>query len=136
MARENIPYGNAMKMEVSFANANAVEIAPGKKLVYIAGQMAFDENDNLVGVGDIKVQTEQVLKNIKKHMESFGGTLDDILNVTVYVSSMDGLEKIHEVRKRYFNKPYPSSTLVQISNFVNPDGLIEINAQAVIEKKP
>lgn len=135
MTRENIPYGNAMKMDVSFANANAVEIAPGKKLVFIAGQLAFDENDTLVGVGDIGAQTEQILKNIKKHMESLGGTMDDIVNVTAYVSTMEGLETIHEVRRKYFNKPYPSSTLVQISNFVNPDGLIEINAQAVIETK-
>jgi len=63
-----------------------------------------------------------------------GGTMADIVSVTVFVKELSDLRKIHEVRLRYFPEPYPTSTLVRITDFIHPDGLIEINAQAVIEK--
>lgn len=132
MKREYVPFGDQMKMKVAFSTAVSVEIAPGKKLVTLAGQLAYDENDVLVGKGDIGAQTEQILKNLGAAIEKFGGTLGDIVNVTVYVKEMTNLKAIHEARLKYFKEPFPASTLVQIVELVNPDALIEINAQAVV----
>lgn len=132
MDKRSVPFGNAMGMEVAFSNAIAVPIAADRSLIWVAGQIAFDENEQLVGVGDIAAQTEQCIRNIENVLKQFGADLSDVVNVLVFVKSMDGLPEIHQVRLRMFTQPYPASTLVQVSEFVNPDAMIEIQAQAVV----
>lgn len=63
---------------------------------------------------------------------SAGGTFDDIVSVTVFVTDMSGLAAIHEVRPKFFKPPYPAGTLVQVNSLVDPRLMIEINAVAVI----
>ena len=58
--------------------------------------------------------------------------MSDIVKVTVYVTDMSGLEEIHRVRSEYFTKPYPASTLVEVTALVKPEFLIEIEAVVVI----
>ena len=136
MAFQSIPYGengrNAMGIPVAFCSAIAFDLTDVKRLVYVSGNLATDEQNQLVGKGDIRAQTEQVLKNIQRSLEQLGGTLHDVVQVTVFVKDMSGLREIHEVRLRYFSPPYPTSTLVAVSEFVNPDALIEINAVAAL----
>jgi len=134
MIRESIPYGNAMNMKVAFSNAIAIDLTETKRMVWISGMLAFDERDQLIGKGDMAAQAEQCLKNIQNSLVQMGGTMSDIVSVTVFVKDMSDLKQIHEVRLRYFSEPYPTSTLVKISDFVNSDALIEINAQAVIDR--
>ena len=138
MAFESIPFGtaaqNAMGMPVAFSNAIAFDLTDAKRLIFVAGQLALDENRRLIGKGDIAAQTEQVLKNIQGYLEQLGGSMADVVQVTVFTKDMTGLREIHEVRLRYFSEPYPTSTLVAVSGFVNPDALIEINAIAAVKK--
>lgn len=101
-------------------------------VLQIAGQVAWDADGKVVGQGDIAAQTEQVLENVKAIVESAGGGMADIVSVIVYVTDMAGLDRIHAVRARYFEKPYPASTLVQVTGLVHPDLLIEISAVAAI----
>ena len=69
---------------------------------------------------------------IERYLAELGGSLSDVVQVTVFVKSMDELGAIHDVRLKYFKEPYPTSTLVQVTEFVNRDALIEINAVAVL----
>jgi 2-iminobutanoate/2-iminopropanoate deaminase len=132
MKKDSVPFGRAMDMEVAFCNALAVDLSLADRMIWISGQLAFDEQDRLVGKGDIAAQTEQCLKNIRSALEKLGGSLDDVVQVTVFVKEMSGLGSTHEVRRRYFSKPYPTSTLVAVSDFVHPEAMIEINAVAVL----
>jgi 2-iminobutanoate/2-iminopropanoate deaminase len=137
MAFESIPFGkaagqNAMGIPVAFCNAIAFDLADVKRLVYVSGQLAVGANDQLVGVGDVGAQTEQVLKNIEQALVQLGGSLADVVQVTVFVKDMTDLKAIHEVRLRMFSPPYPTSTLVAAAGFVHPDALIEINAVAAL----
>jgi 2-iminobutanoate/2-iminopropanoate deaminase len=134
---ESIPFGagggrNAMGMPVAFCNALALDLARVRRLVWVSGQLAIDEQDRLVGIGDVGAQTEQCLENIRRYLGRLGGTMADVVQVTVFVKAMSGLREIHQARLRYFEPPYPTSTLVAVSGFVNPDALIEINAVAAI----
>ena len=119
-------------MQVAFCNAISVDLTQAKQMIWVSGQLAFDENDHLVGKGDMSAQTEQCMKNIERYLNDLGGSMSDVVQVTVFVKSMDDLAGIHEVRLKYFKAPYPTSTLVQVTEFVNPDALIEINAVAVL----
>ena len=140
MAFESIPFGraagqNAMGIPVAFCNAIAFDLADIRRLVYVSGQLAVDAQDQLIGVGDVGVQTEQVLKNIQQALEQLGGTMADVVQVTVFVKDMTDLRAIHEARLRAFSPPYPTSTLVAVAGFVHPDALIEINAVAAIRTR-
>ena len=111
------------------------DMTDSARMVWVSGQVAFDEHGEIVGKGNIRIQTEQSIKNIASALKEVGGTLDDVVNLTVFVKEMDDLSEINKMRLKYFNKPYPTSTTVQISDFVLPDILIEIDAQAVISIK-
>jgi 2-iminobutanoate/2-iminopropanoate deaminase len=132
MKKESIPFGRAMEMKVAFCNALAVEASQVKRMIWVSGQLSFDEREQFVGKGDMGAQTEQCLKNIESALKKLGGSLDDVVQVTVFVKDMKDLRTIHEVRLRYFKEPYPTSTLVEVTGFVHPDALIEINAVAVL----
>jgi 2-iminobutanoate/2-iminopropanoate deaminase len=116
-----------------FSQATAIE-ASGT-LVFISGMTARRPDGSIAGIGDITVQTRQVCENLKSAVETAGGTLDDICRVDVYVRNMEHFDQIHAVRREYFKPPLPASTMVEVTKFVSPDYLIEINAIAVIPPK-
>ena len=80
--------------------------------------------------GDILAQTESVMEGLKGVLEAEGGSLRDIVRVMVYVTEMDKLMEIHQVRHRYFGDALPASTLVQVAALVRPELKIEIEAIA------
>lgn len=85
----------------------------------------------------VKNQTREILEDIQLRLNETGGSIDDVVRVRVYVRdsemSEDGLQDIHEARLEYFNADhYPASTLVGVSEFVQPEYLIEIDAEAII----
>ncbi|GAA2183115.1 hypothetical protein GCM10009785_25270 [Brooklawnia cerclae] len=136
MDKRSVPFGDAMGMEVAFSNAIEVPISPDTSLIWVAGQIAFDEAGHLVGVGDIAAQTEQAIANIRAILARFGGDLSDVTNVLVFVTTLEGLAEVHRVRLAHFSEPFPASTLVQVGALVHPDALIEIQAQAVVRRDP
>jgi reactive intermediate/imine deaminase len=101
--------------------------------IYVAGQLPYDKDGNLVGKGDIRAQTRRVLENIKKIVEAGGGKMDDVVKITVFVTDVRSREPYAEVRSEFFGPNPPASTLVQISNLAIPDALIEIEAVAVVD---
>ena len=108
--------------------------APAGRTLYISGQVAQDASGSVVGAGDVRAQTRQVLDNIGHVLETAGGGFDDVVAVNVFVRDMRDLAAIHEVRREYFRPPYPASTLVQVQAFTDARYLIEINAIAIIKE--
>jgi 2-iminobutanoate/2-iminopropanoate deaminase len=104
---------------------------PGQ-LVFLSGFPSRDETGKIVGIGDIRAQTEQVCKLLKASMEAVGGDLTNIVRVDVFVRDIDQFDAIHEVRRRYFPTNAPASTMVQVSRMVDDRSLIEINAIGVL----
>src|SRR5919109_4342562 len=123
---------NPETMRKPFGIFSNLTVAGPGRLCCISGQVAMDAQGNLVGKGDIRAQTRQVLENIKAALAAVGGTMDDVTCVNVFVVNMEHLSAIHEVRAEYWQSDYPASTLVQVAGLVHPDYLIEINALAVV----
>jgi 2-iminobutanoate/2-iminopropanoate deaminase len=101
--------------------------------IYVAGQLPYDKDGNLVGIGDIRAQTRRVFENIRKIVEAGGATMNDIVKITVFVTDVRSREPYAEVRSEFFGPNPPASTLVQISNLAVPGALIEIEAVAVVD---
>ena len=117
---------------VQVAFSNGVKVTGGEML-FISGQLARDENNQIVGIGDMGAQTRQIMKNIQSLLEKAGGTINDIVKVTVFITDMSRFKEIHEARMEFFHPDHlPASTMVEISGFTTKDALIEIEAVAVI----
>jgi len=106
--------------------------APAGRTVYVSGQVSMDAEGNVVGEGDAKAQTEKVLDNVSVVLEEAGGSLDDVVKVTVFITDMGIYDEVHEVRRRYFGEPYPASSMVEVSALIDPRLLVEVEAVAVI----
>ena len=104
----------------------------GGKLLFIAGQTASDKDGNVVGKGDIRAQTEQVFANLKAVLKAAGGTLDNLVMTTTYITDREYREGYNEVRRGQYKKAPPTSTLVIVKGLAHPDYLIEIAGIAVI----
>lgn len=104
----------------------------GGKLLFIAGQTASDKNGNVVGKGDIRAQTEQVFANLKAVLKAAGGTLDNLVMTTTYITDREYREGYNEVRRGQYKKNPPTSTLVIVKGLAHPDYLIEIAGIAVL----
>ena len=104
----------------------------GGKLLFIAGQTASDKDGNVVGKGDIRAQTEQVFANLKAVLKASGGTLDNLVMTTTYITDREYREGYNEVRRGQYKKMPPTSTLVIVKGLAHPDYLIEIAGIAVI----
>ena len=114
------------------AFSNAVRVEAGD-LLFISGQLAFDDDMELVGKGDIRMQTRQVLENIKKAVEAAGGAMNNIVRVQVFVTDLSEFRTIHDIRLKYFHPDHlPASTLVKVARLAHEDALIEIDAVAVL----
>ena len=92
----------------------------------------MDAEGNVVGEGDITAQTEAVLEHVKTVVEEAGGGMEDIVKLTVFITDMRLYDEIHEVRRRYFEEPFPASSMVEVSALIDPRLLIEIEAIAVV----
>jgi len=112
--------------------SQAVKVAAGQFL-FISGMTARDKEGNVVGKGDIKLQTDTILQNMGYLLDNVGATYDNIVKVTVFITDMSHFHEIHEIRSKYFKDNYPASTLVEVSRLASKDHLIEIEAVAIIE---
>ena len=105
----------------------------GGRAVFVAGQIPWDENGNTVCKGDVAGQTRQVFANIGAVLAEAGGTLDDVVKITVFAADIRYRDEINRVRTETFSEPYPASTQVAVASLVDPEWLVEIEAVAFIE---
>jgi len=101
--------------------------------IYVAGQTATDEEGNIIGKGDIIVQTERAYENVKRVLEAAGANITDIVMLKIYCTDLDGFLKTGEARKKCFGKHFPATTVIGIDGLLLPDAQIEVEAIAVLD---
>jgi len=106
--------------------------ATGGRTLYVSGQVAVDREGNLVGAGDVTAQARQVFENLKAALAAADASLDDIVKITVFMKDVSQLQAFRAVRDVYFPGEKPASSLVQISQLVAPELLLEVEAIAVV----
>ena len=105
----------------------------GGRAVFVAGQIPWDENGTTVCKGDVAGQTRQVFANIGAVLAEAGGSLDDVVKITVFAADIRYRDEINRVRTETFSEPYPASTQVAVASLVDPEWLVEIESVAFIE---
>jgi enamine deaminase RidA (YjgF/YER057c/UK114 family) len=115
--------------------SHVVEVPPGQRLVFIAGQVALDKNGALVGPGDFKAQAQQVFENLRLALADVGGTFGDVVKLNYYVVDAGQIPMLREVRDRFINTTAPpASTLVEVRRLFREDVLLEVEAVAAVRE--
>jgi reactive intermediate/imine deaminase len=118
-----------------YSQAAVIDLGTAK-MVIMSGQIALDQQGNLIGKDDLAKQTEQVFRNIKSIVEAAGGTMDNIVKLGYFITDATKVPAVRTVRDQFINtQTPPASTLVQVSRLFREDLLIEIEATAVIPIK-
>lgn len=98
--------------------------------IWISGTLALDPTGALIGGTDVVAQAERVLENIRALLERAGAGFEDVVKVTVYLIRIEDRAAVNTVRQKFFGASRPASTLVEVSAFVVPGALVEIDAVA------
>jgi len=105
-------------------------------LLFISGQVArpLEGGKTLVG-GNEYAQTKQIFTRIKLICEGAGGSLDDIVKMTIYMVDIKNNTEVWRARREFFSGDFPASTLVEVRSLAGPETLVEIETVAYLGKK-
>ena len=110
-------------------------ITEGGRIVWLAGQTGTVDGSGKSLANDFEGQARQIFKGLDAVLRKAGGTLADLVQMTVFVTDVRYGERLWQVRKEVFGDDFPGSAMVTITALANPDAKIEIQGYAVIGSK-
>ena len=125
--RLNIASASPYEDVIGFSRA--VRIGP---YVHVSGTTAMGDDGELIGVHDVHGQAVQVLHNIEQALAQAGATMADVVRTRIYLRNIDHWQRVAEAHSEAFGETRPASTMVEVSRFVDPRMLVEIDADAYV----
>ena len=110
-------------------------ITEGGRIVWLAGQTGTVDDSGKSLANDFEGQARQIFKGFDAVLRKAGGTLADLVQMTVFVTDVRYGERLWQVRKEVFGDDFPGSAMVTITALANPEAKIEIQGYAVIGSK-
>ncbi|HUF85904.1 MAG TPA: RidA family protein [Thermohalobaculum sp.] len=127
MKRALVLNGNPMEEIVGFSRA--VRVGP---FISVGGTAPVGPDGKTVGVGDPAAQARRCIEIIKDALERAGSGLHDVVRTRILLTRIEDWESVVRVRAEYFREIKPVDTIMQVSRFVNPEWLVEFEADAVV----
>jgi enamine deaminase RidA (YjgF/YER057c/UK114 family) len=129
-----VQYRNPDTLNKNPAFTNVIVVTGSVKTLYVGGQNAVDASGTIIGKGDFKAQTEQVLKNIQTALSAGGAQLEHVIKWNLYVVQGQPLQAGFEVFQQVWGNRLnpPAITMAFVAGLANPDFLVEMDAIAVV----
>lgn len=129
MARQNVSTGGPWEGKIGYSRAVRVGAH-----VSVSGSTAMTSS-GLVGKGDPYAQTIQAFKTIETALKQAGASLNDVVRTRIYMANIDQWQEVGRAHGEIFGKVRPATTMVEVKRLIDPDMLVEIEADAIISQE-
>ncbi|MNC23263.1 Enamine/imine deaminase [compost metagenome] len=102
------------------------------RTIYVSGQVALDQEGQIIGTGDLAAQTTQVFENIRLALEAADVSFNDVVKLTFFLTDISNMQVVRDIRDQYINlKNPPASSAVEVRRLIRDEFMLEIEAVAV-----
>lgn len=129
MTKMHIPSGT--KWEPLIGYSRAVKVG---NHIYVSGTTATINAEEICGIDDPYEQTVQTIKNIETVLAKAGAKLSDVVRTRIYVTDMNKWEAVGKAHREFFGEIRPATSMVEVSRLIDDRLLVEIEAEAVVNK--
>lgn len=129
MHRQRVSSGSPYEPRIGISRA----VRSGR-VISVSGTAPLSPDGKTIGVGDPAAQARRCLEIIQAAIEKLGGDLSDVIRTRTFLTRIEDWEKVALVHGEFFKEIQPASTFLQVVRFIDPEWLVEIEADAVVEE--
>ncbi len=127
-SRQSVSSGSPIEGLIGFSRV--VRIG---NYIAVSGTASVGPDGNVVAPGDAYLQSKRCFEIIRQSLHQIGVDLEDVIRTRVYMVEMDDLDKVAQSHSETFGETMPASTFLLVSGFIDPDWLVQIEVDAVVD---
>lgn len=129
MFRQIYNSGSRWEMETAYSRAVRAE-----NMIFVSGTTAINDEEKIEGVGSTYLQSRYIFNKINTALVALGGKLEDVVRIRIFIINIDDYAEIRMAFNEFFKDIRPAATLVEVSNLMLPELLVEIEADAIVRE--